>query len=348
MSIFPDPSIFSYNTQTSLASFLKWSGDATKVLSETEIGDFDFTGDGPFVVKAYHGTTHEFSEFKTSVLGNLEGQFGQVHYFTSSHRDALRNYGSDTGADLRCRIENETDRLVCDIEHDPENFDLPEEASFKDCQERAEEIIRARLVGETPRIINAYLRFDKPFVIGSADSRKYRVFPKLWDAYANATQDVLSDHGYDEEPQGDAFYALEDEILEAQDRATDAFHDEMNLALMNAARDLGVEPIELSYDFLDNLDCSHQELEQALRDHPKIMDLECPETGTFINSEYIARVIFHLGYDAIILKDADKRFTTMCMESKTTHIHIFDTSRNRIKSAENCGNFDPDSPNIFS
>lgn len=53
--------------------------------------------------KVYHGTTHDFNEFDSSVHGNIEGHYGNVNYFSSSEYDSEANYLSE-GSDLTSRI----------------------------------------------------------------------------------------------------------------------------------------------------------------------------------------------------------------------------------------------------
>ena len=93
-----------FGEQERSAAFRKWAGTIAPVISPEAINDSDFSGPGPFVMRAYHGTTHEFEAFDASQKGTKEGQFGAVNYFTSSQADADQNYAGE-GPDLTQRIE---------------------------------------------------------------------------------------------------------------------------------------------------------------------------------------------------------------------------------------------------
>ena len=77
------------------------------------------------------------------------------------------------------------------------------------------------------------------------------------------------------------------------------------------------------------------------------MWVEDEDTGDLINSHVIAQVYKELGFDAIILHNANEQFSSMDMPDNTTHVHIFDKDNAKIKSAtENVGTFDATNPDI--
>src|SRR5690606_36719776 len=108
--------------RTETEEFRTWAGTDAPVIEPDEISNFDCSGDGPFVVRGFHGTTNEFREFDASVKGNLEGQFGAVNYFTSSEEDARANYAGE-GPDLTNRIEQGAERLADELTDFYEEFD---------------------------------------------------------------------------------------------------------------------------------------------------------------------------------------------------------------------------------
>lgn len=346
MSIFPNPTSFDEAEIQHSASFQAWAGGKVDVLSSDEITGTDFSVSGPFVVRAYHGTTHDFREFDARNHGNPEGQFGAMNYFTTSYRDAATNYG-ENGPDLESRIETLSERMVYDIEQDPEAYGAPEFACYQECLERAHEIVRGQLIGPDPKVIEVYLRFDRPFVVGSQEKGLYQLFDGERPDYADFTQKALADRGYIEWPEDEDTSDIEAEIEDEFLRAEDEYYDNLQVAFMRAAADLDINLPDL--DLSSALEFgTHDHFEKSLRDDEKIHAIECHETGALISSHFIARVIFHLGYDAIILMNSNDRFSTMAMESYVTHIHIFPEHRSRIKSVLNQGNFNPASPDIYS
>jgi len=63
--------------------------------------------------------------------------------------------------------------------------------------------------------------------------------------------------------------------------------------------------------------------------------------------QMIAEVIEEMGFDSIILKNAEDRFSTMSMDQGTAHVHIFDSNKTNIKSATgNIGTFSAADPDI--
>lgn len=47
-------------------AFKDWAG-SDQLIEDADINDFDFAGNGPFVMRAYHGTTHEFDANNTNI-----------------------------------------------------------------------------------------------------------------------------------------------------------------------------------------------------------------------------------------------------------------------------------------
>ena len=67
--------VFAQPIQQGTEEFKRWSGGA-EVIDSYDVNDFNFSGEGPFVIKAYHGTTHQFDVFDASIRENKGGHFG--------------------------------------------------------------------------------------------------------------------------------------------------------------------------------------------------------------------------------------------------------------------------------
>src|SRR5690606_37826348 len=94
---------------------------------------------------------------------------------------------------------------------------------------------------------------------------------------------------------------------------------------------------------------SHTQLEATLRASEQLGYAEDPETGELIGFHVLAELIRELGFDSIILKNADQRFPNMDMEEGTAHIHVFDENNTIIKSAtDNSGAFSRDDARIYN
>ena len=63
----------------------------------------------------YHGTTHDFSEFKEMPTSEIGNHHGKGFYFSDSVEDINRNYGTTEGADLTNKIEQLAEGTVDDI-----------------------------------------------------------------------------------------------------------------------------------------------------------------------------------------------------------------------------------------
>ena len=150
-------------------AFKEWSGGAD-IIEDYGIHDHQFKSGEPVVMKVHHGTTHadKLFEFKGEELGNKEGYFGAVNYFTSSEYDAETNYLSD-GADLTQRIELRQDQIrdELDIESmsEDELSDLAEQYNLKPHQDIARELASRELKGSQDEVLDLYVRVDNPVVI---------------------------------------------------------------------------------------------------------------------------------------------------------------------------------------
>lgn len=306
-------------------AFRSWAGTDAPVIEPDAINDMDFAGQGPFVMRAFHGTTHEFEVFDASISGNKEGQFGAVNYFTSSEGDASGNY-LENGTDLTQRIELRAEQIEANDEID---------------MEAAREIARKELAGETPQVLEVFLRTEKPFVVGGEQSpwMEFSDFDAIQQA---ALERVAEDEGV----TVDEIEANRDDYEDAIDEARWEAESETPNALMEAidavATRNGLDAQELYADVAEMATegAKQSDLEAALRASEALAYAEDEETGGLIGYHVLGEIIQELGFDSIILKNAGDRFANMDIEAGTAHVHVFDSNKTNIKSVNNRGTFD--------
>lgn len=339
------------------AAFERWSGGA-EVIEASDINDASFKGKGPFVMKAYHGTTNEFEVFDASIKGTKEGQFGAVNYFTSSEEDASHNYGA-SGQDLTNLIERAAEILADEITDLYEQYDSDEEGvkavkeeygeNFynEDFMDMARAIERDRLAGTTEKVMEVYLKTEKPFVVGD---NQWMEIVDFEDLELRAIDRVSEDQDISVEEVKENRDDYEDAIAEARWEIEAEEGNPLYEAVERVALDAGIEPSEL-FNGLESFvseELNMDQFEQAARQAEGLQYAEDPESGDLIGYHLLGQIIRELGYDSIILKNADSRFHEMDMYSGTAHIHIFDEHNANIKSVANRGEFDPNNPNIYA
>jgi hypothetical protein len=370
---------------TDSEAFKKWAGTDAPVIPGDEINDSDFsdTAEGPFVLRVHHGTTHTFEEFDASQKGAKEGHFGALNYFSSSEADAGGNY-LDTGPDLQSRVERLEEQVAYEIEtmvdaaeaawaEDPEDAfatlvsDLSQIYDFDsgsvddmyvagdpdqgvDGPALASWIASGKLRGGEEQVLDVFIRTERPFVVGGED-----VLIDLFDMdsiTADAQERVAVSEGISEEELRANLDDYEDQLSEARDDLmaetpsllSDAVYEVLS---RDAYEHLDAAEIlaELQ-DFESDGEVTHTELAQALRQGTR--DAEDSDTGDLVGAHILSEVIRELGFDSIILKNADKAFSSMEIEPGTAHVHVFDENASNIKSATgNSGAFDRDDPRIL-
>jgi hypothetical protein len=102
----------------------------------------------------YHGTTHDFQEFKPE-RGNADSAYGPGYYFSSNPTDASGNYAGE-GPDLTNRIENLTEQIIQD------NYDSGDRAITK-AAARAQ--ATKQLSGNKPNVMPTYVKMENPVKI---------------------------------------------------------------------------------------------------------------------------------------------------------------------------------------
>lgn len=353
--------------QTKTAAFRKWAGTDKPVIEPNEINDTDFRGEGPFVMRAYHGTTHDFNVFDASIKGNKEGQFGQVNYFTSSEYDASDNYAGE-GPDLTSRIDQKAEKLISDLEYgnddELDGYDVAQieelrarisdetiNAFDKTTMQMARNIVKQELHGGEERTLELFIKTNKPFVVGGDKPSRLELYDR--DAIrTDAEEQIADEEGISvEELRDDPENQYEDKINEREWEILDTTENPLAEAIQNVASRYDADPSELLskiYDLSSDGEIRHTDLEKELRGDETINYAEDPETGELVQSQIIGEILQELGFDSIILKDAGDRFANMNIVGGTAHIHIFDANNTNIKSAtDNRGTFDQNDANIL-
>lgn len=326
-------------------AFEAWAGTPLSPVPAAALAGFDWSRPGPVVVHAFHGTTHDFSAFSLKNASH-EAQFGKVFYFTSSPADASINYASETGPDLVNRIERRSEILYHEIFNDPEAFDLPEDAETEAMNALATERATKELLGPVREVHELYLRLDSPFVIDASGRTDRAMFPGI-DAWSQALEEVAADLDLDPDDLDDKNDEHQDAIFDRLDEIRAELHERISRAILIAAHRLGCNPPRMP-EFDDGPDCiGCNRFEHLFKETGDAVFLE-NEEGEMVSGSFFAMLLEELGYDSIVLLNAEQRFETMRMDHGTTHIHLMGSGRARIKSIRNGGGFDPTNPDIFS
>lgn len=331
-----NPAMYDQSGQidTNSEAFKAWAG-TDEVLDPEEINETDFSGEGPFVMRVYHGTTHDFDVFDASQRGTKEGQFGAVNYFTSSFSDADRNYAGE-GPDLTNRIQRRAEQIESETDGDVDGDQAVEQA-------------RQELAGENPQTLEVYVRTEKPFVVGG-DASPFMEFVDFEALEAKAIEIVAENNDITPDDVRADLDAYQDEIDDARWEAESETENPLLVAIQTVADRHGIDPSQIFEDVAEfsSEGGRHSDIEQALRASEGLAYAEDAETGDLIGYHVLGEIIQELGFDSIILKNAESRFSSMDMEYGTAHIHVFDANNTNIKSVNNRGTFDPNDPVIYN
>ena len=326
-------------------NFKNWS-NGYEVLSNYEI--YNATPGQGYVFKAYHGTTHDFDIFDPTRTGNKEGQFGAVNYFTSDEGDADMNYAGE-GPDLTKRIDflkEQLENLDADELADELGIDVELAEVALENEEALRQLAAEQLLGDNPQTLETYVRLDNPVFIGgpnetwieNQDLEQYR---------EDAIEEVFNENDINPRSEEEREEAIEEYYDEIQERIYDfSAYDE--LIILEALREATSE-FEIDID----ADRVYQDLEiydseiTATELEDKLRKSEALTEDIENSSHVIGQVFKSLGFDGIVLQSADKRFPSMDMGSKTSHIHVFEETPSQMKSTKNRGTFDPENPNIY-
>lgn len=348
---------------TETEEFKTWSENG-EVVEPEDVNEYEFKADTPVVLKVFHGTTHDFDVFDAK-RGNLEGQFGAINYFTSSKQDATDNYAGE-GPDLTQRIELRAEELADKLEEQFEEqgrkevleslnrstgrleFISAKIAEMDDhdaADHAAKTLAQYELSGGQETTMELFVKVKNPFVIG--ENTQWIEFVDNEAIQTEAEQNVADNNDITVEELNERRDEFEDEIDEARWDVENETPNELIEAIQTVSDRHGVEAPELMGQVFElGGEAKPEVIEELLRSSEDYAYADGPE-GELIGSQLIAEVIEEMGFDSIILQNAEQRFETMNMESGTAHVHIFDSNKTNIKSTENIGTFDPTDPNIF-
>lgn len=280
-----------YRTDT--PEFRQWFGQS-KVTHPERLGE---------PLRVYHGTTHDFNEFSTK-RGNPESWYGRAHYFTDNPGDAGANYATDSGPDIRNRIENELDRIER-TKGDDANWD------------KEVERVRKKFVGPAARTIPTFLSMQNPVVVQPKGGTMFDYNEEM-DENGDPTGKVTGN--------GEG-------LLNSIVRTCGAYQKHM--PKLNHQNLIGHVMIHAPlYD-----GASAYQIEHAVRSYPPFqnMELQHSKSGADLTSEFVKDMWKNAGHDGIVM-DAGHQFPNM-VGPGTKHYIVFDPKK--IKSAiGNTGAFD--------
>ena len=328
------------------ANFRNWTKGYTLV--ENEGIEQIMTGQ-PIVVRAYHGTTHDFDEFRGSELGATGGHMGRTNYFTVDYSDASSNYLSD-GGDLAYRIESRKDELYWYLDEELEgsteeeiieylqtwvvtkdSFDeiFDTELSFTDIEELADLIAKHQLLGGEDHIKEVYIKMDNPVVIGNRDTYidNYGITEEVFESTLAviAEEEGMTSEEYIYE-YGEEYAAM---MVHEYEGADSLVVD----ALERAMEDSDVIMLEAAESILDTYAFTPHISVSEIEEHLRSRFFE-NEEGESVTGDVIKNFFHHLGYDGIILTDVAYRFRNMGLSQGAAHIHVTDDFNNKIKNAD--------------
>jgi hypothetical protein len=274
---------------------------------------------------AYHGTTHGYLKiFDPGKFGNKEGFLGAVNYFTSEESDAENNYLS-TGADITSRVEAKAEQYAEFIDMDAEEVSdllgksiedlvdegiLDDEGDILDTETVATAMAERELKGNVEAVLPVHLKMQNPAVVSATYKRGLSGIPIV---HFSGDQHI--------DIEGDESRIL-DAIREAVEENTEDSPD----AVIEGMQE------DLPEIYMDGVSVS--ELLNALKGNEELMYLNDYETGELPGSHIIGSIFQKLGFDALVLENADQAFFNMGLPEGTTHYHIFGSTPEQIKSAD--------------
>jgi hypothetical protein len=333
-------------------AFKTWSEGATYI--EDSQGR-EFIPDEPIVVKAFHGTTHEYRVVDPSIA-NIENYFGRGFYSSSSEYDVQQNY-EGAGPDLTNRIELRKEQIAQELYDDPELFyDTLDENTIAalendeaDIEAVAEDLARKELVGdhgEGGKAMEVYVKMTNPLVLSPAGGTMFSKEIDM-DYYKEMAEDEIEKEDYEtEEEYQEALY----------DKAMEIYDDDYDPKVEGNVQQLRVAIAEASVEFegLDDLqiwselmeasplefegEVSAQRVIDDLKNVESVMHATDYETGALASHEFVRTVIEKMGYDGIVM-DAEYANKAWNMDVPTGTWHFINWTPNNIKSTSNEGSF---------
>lgn len=274
----------------------------------------------------YHGSTQSFEVFDLS-KSNIENHYGPGIYFSDNLHDVERNYATETGGDIKARIDYKATKLLEDMREDaynnnrefpengPEYFDI-----WEDCKEKA----RKECVGAGPAVYLTYLRIERPVEVKKNGGTWFEIHyneetNKEWGSGVrlyNAVLKVVNDYGR----------------LEGRGAVG-------RQATANRFRQLWSEITE------DGMEFNASTFESSVQHSDVIADMY-EENGDELNSGTFIRDVYRkMGFDGIIQRDVDQAWPHMNIPRGTSHYIVWNPRQ--VKSVlGNEGKFSPWSPKM--
>jgi hypothetical protein len=176
------------------------------------------------------------------------------------------------------------------------------------------DVAREKLVGPEPRTIAAYLKMENPVVLDRKGGTEFN-------------------YEYDENTGTEGGSAMD-----------------LYNSILKTAPEFGLDGQEVwnevSKNGIDGV--SAYEAARMLRASDAVTEANMPEsagtakTGTLASPEFARQVFENMGFDGIVLKNADQEFPGMGLQKGTDHYIAFRPEQ--VKSTDNRGTFDPNKP----
>jgi hypothetical protein len=335
-----------FNDPEDTDAFERWSKGYDLIEGE---GVLDLRTGQPAVIKGFHGTTHDFYEFKGGE-GSPGGFLGATNYFTTDQYDAEQNYSSLIGPDLNARILNRGTVIASELDErgyfhsevvdflgergievdsflEQRGYDEPQEAY--EAEELGDFLAERELYGGNSQVLETFLRVENPIVIDANNETYLDNFIEVTDEQREEAWDIVKDINDlgDDASQDDYFDEIQDEIHQLQMYDSPPITEALYQAWQQSGTSTEIN-IDTSYSSVSLSDLRHS-IEQ---NHP-ILD---NDDGSFklIAGDIFNRTLINLGHDAVILKNANRQFEGMDMQWGTSHIHIPDQYKSNIKLSD--------------
>tara|TARA_A100001388_G_C28745258_1_gene489096 strand:- start:282 stop:1415 length:1134 start_codon:yes stop_codon:yes gene_type:complete len=289
----------------------------------------------------YHGTTHDFKEFKPE-LGSKSGFMGASIYLSDSPDDASINYGSK-GEDLKNRVNSHANFIADRIMFEPDGYKgvkADPDMTPADAEYLGKKIAKKELIGPAERTIPVNASLQNPIYLSkNPESKKqYINFRKIFDI-----DDPPKEQDYEEyseyEEALDEWYETENErmLLKIKDKLEDAYFESEDNADRNFDKFEETAIQDLFTEIMDGGgEVTPEQIDHIIRKNSIWSDSQ--NEGNIIKEFFKS-----LGYDGIIM-DAQTYFPRMKYTEGTKHYILFDPTK--VKSLFNKGTYDPNDPDI--
>ena len=251
---------------------------------------------------AKHGTTHNFTVFNTS-SANIENDMGKGFYFSTSPKDVESNYAGK-GPDLTNRVERLAEEIYNGWDNDEVDAIGGEDAAMREARQEAEQ----SLVGGEQRVIDAFINFKKPLIIGGKEETGFELEFKSEDSEPTGSIMELVESVQNKADEYQAPY-------EAQDAISKLMELGMDYGTVSARE--AVDIIKKSFEYVSD-----------------------PDTGDLAVNEFTREVFQNAGFDGIVDNTVNEKFgkrrkygqTMAGIDENTQHIIAFNSES--IKSAD--------------